>query len=428
MWACVSAEGVSPRREFGWGLVDQVLASATTLTLTIAAGRVLGPSGLGVVAIGYAAFLIVLGLNRSLVADPLVTRRGPWVQEGTRAVGAAVTLTIPGAAAIGAVFVVAGTLVAAPAVTALASFGPWLAPAATLSMLRSAAFRSGRGKLAAAASSVSLAVFVTLVGSGLRGSPEALVASWGLGAVAGGAVLLLALRVRLSSARRALWWFRAEAFPLGRWLGATSVVAAASLYALTVGLAHAVGTAGLGGYRAVESAFSAFSLVAVGVTNPGIAAMKAADASSSASGLRLAVRLGAAAAAATAVYSSALALARGLVFQLFGPSFRQYGELIVPIAVGQTLLAASLGFLVLLKVRRQGRDLLVAGALAPVGGCVLGITLGFVAGIDGAAWGIAASALPPLVWSARRSGLTFGRVQLPASVSAAVARDARSAP
>ena len=61
-----------PSRTFAWGFVAQSLSSATSLSLTLMSGRLLGPGGLGVIFIGFSSYLVVLGLLRALVVDPMI--------------------------------------------------------------------------------------------------------------------------------------------------------------------------------------------------------------------------------------------------------------------------------------------------------------------------------------------------------------------
>jgi hypothetical protein len=55
-----------------WGLFDQGFSSATNLGLAVLAGRLTGPGGLGVVYLGFTAYLAAISLQRALVTDPLV--------------------------------------------------------------------------------------------------------------------------------------------------------------------------------------------------------------------------------------------------------------------------------------------------------------------------------------------------------------------
>jgi hypothetical protein len=62
------------RSAFGWGLVDQVLSSATNFGGSVLAARALSSSGFGAVAIGFSVFLLVLGIARAWSSEPLVIR------------------------------------------------------------------------------------------------------------------------------------------------------------------------------------------------------------------------------------------------------------------------------------------------------------------------------------------------------------------
>src|SRR5205809_309760 len=65
------------RSNFAWAFVGQVFASATNFALTLGAGRLLGPSGLGVVVIGYAAYQLVAGLARAVLTQPVIAHAAP---------------------------------------------------------------------------------------------------------------------------------------------------------------------------------------------------------------------------------------------------------------------------------------------------------------------------------------------------------------
>ena len=55
-----------------WGVADQGLSSATNFGLSFLAGRLLGPSGLGVIFLGFSAYLIAFSFVRALVIEPFV--------------------------------------------------------------------------------------------------------------------------------------------------------------------------------------------------------------------------------------------------------------------------------------------------------------------------------------------------------------------
>ena len=59
------------------GLVAQVFSSPTNFALTVVAGRLLGPAGLGVVVVGFSVYQLVAGLQRAIVMQPIVADAAP---------------------------------------------------------------------------------------------------------------------------------------------------------------------------------------------------------------------------------------------------------------------------------------------------------------------------------------------------------------
>ena len=50
-----------------WGFVSQAFSSGTNFGLSLLAGRMLGPTGLGHLFLGFAAYLVALGTLRGLL-------------------------------------------------------------------------------------------------------------------------------------------------------------------------------------------------------------------------------------------------------------------------------------------------------------------------------------------------------------------------
>src|SRR5690349_4033081 len=74
--------GERARAAIAWGIVDQGLSSATNLLMSLLAGRLLGAAGLGVVFLGFSAYLVALSFVRGLITDPLgrsLVIFAPWV-------------------------------------------------------------------------------------------------------------------------------------------------------------------------------------------------------------------------------------------------------------------------------------------------------------------------------------------------------------
>lgn len=64
----------SARRQIAWGLVDQGLSSATNFGGSVLAARSLSAREFGTFSIGFAVYLIALGLSRAWSSDPLTIR------------------------------------------------------------------------------------------------------------------------------------------------------------------------------------------------------------------------------------------------------------------------------------------------------------------------------------------------------------------
>jgi hypothetical protein len=58
------------RRDFAWGFASQGASSVTNLGLSLLAGRLLGPSDLGAIFVGFSFYLLAMGFQRSLITDP----------------------------------------------------------------------------------------------------------------------------------------------------------------------------------------------------------------------------------------------------------------------------------------------------------------------------------------------------------------------
>ena len=112
-----------------------------------------------------------------------------------------------------------------------------------------------------------------------------------------------------------------------------------------------LGPAAVGGYRSVESIFAPTSLFGPALANPGTPMMRVAVERGGAPAWTLALKISALSTGLVLAYIVPITLARDLVLHLFGPSFREYENLIVPISVGALLGGMSTGFTILLLGR-----------------------------------------------------------------------------
>jgi O-antigen/teichoic acid export membrane protein len=379
-------------RAFGWGFVDQGFASATTFLLSLVAARALGPSGLGVIAVGFSAYLVFLISQRGFLTEPLVASTAalpPRDREKALRLGLTVSISCSVAGAL--LLLTVGATVQGPVGRGLLLFAPWLVPALVQDYWRATLFMERRARAAAMTDAVW---FLLLCGL----SPLLLVIArdwivvclWGFGALGGMILGAVCARVWPGPARESLAWWRCDVWPLGRWLGTSGVLYTATSYAATVALAGVLGARNLGGLRAVYSALAPLSLIAPAISLPGLPAISRATFESREDARAMALRLGTLGVASASIYLMIFGFnGERLLSILFGSSFATFSGLILPIGLGQILAAATLGFTLLLTAEQRGEQLLVVGIVAAAGSLGPPILLGLSHGVEGAAWGFA---------------------------------------
>ena len=135
---------------FVWGLVTQVFSSGANFGLTVIAARLLGPAGLGVVFIGFAAYQLVLGLQRAIVTQPLVAEASARrAAERRRLAGYGATAVLASGLAASVGFATAGLIVGGDIGRGLLVFAPWIVPALLQEFWKALLFQEGRGRPAA---------------------------------------------------------------------------------------------------------------------------------------------------------------------------------------------------------------------------------------------------------------------------------------
>jgi O-antigen/teichoic acid export membrane protein len=383
------------RGPIAWGFASQGFSSATNFGLTVAAGRGLGPDGLGRVFLGFATYLIVVGLQRALLVEPLVASSSaadPAERATTTSAALRVSLAIGG----GSTILVAATGVALGGSSGrgLLLIAPWLIPALAHDLWRWTLFRDRRPRSAALMDGTWAVVTALALPIGLSiGSDWAVLGSWGLGAVAGSIVGTASVRPARLRLVHAWTWWRREVWPFGRWMAASQLVATGLSNGTAFVVAAILGSAALGGLRAAESVFAPLTLVMPALALPGLPAIARAEPEGRRAQNRVAFRLSAVALAVAIAYIIAMLLGglRLLPF-LFGEAFRQYTDLLWPFAIGQACGAIGVGLSLLLKARRRGSALLIARTAGSGAELVVVAPLSAAAGVLGAAWAGASGA------------------------------------
>jgi O-antigen/teichoic acid export membrane protein len=379
-------------RLFAWGFIAQAFSSATNFCLTLIAGRLLGPAGLGVVVVGFGAYQLVAGLQRAIVMHPIVADAAP-LRGAERRWLAQSGLTVVACCGLFATFVVGvvGLAVAGPVGRGLLLFAPWLVAAVLQEFWKAILFQEGRGIAAAVSDFVRFSVMALSLPVALVWTHDYVVVSgWGLGAAAGLAAGFAWVPGRPEQLRKAFAAWRERAWGLGRWLAAREIVYQMFTYSSVLILALILGTNGLGGLRSAEALFSPFSLVAAALVLPALPALSRAAAVSHRQALRLAVRICAVAVGFGLTYMAVMAfVGPWLLVHLFGSSFSPFTNLVWPMAAVQVLNAAGVAFTLLLLAEKRGRASLVSGVAASAATIVSATALALVYGVQGAVWGMA---------------------------------------
>jgi O-antigen/teichoic acid export membrane protein len=379
-------------RGFAWGFASQGASSVTNLGLSVLAGRILGPSGLGSIFVGFSFYLLATGFLRSLITDPLLAATASLDDDARRgATRSALTTTLLLAAVATTLLIVAAITVPSKVGHGLILFVPWLVPALVQDFWRSVLFRDRRGAAGTLNDTLWFAgMAVTLPLVLLVRTDWIVVANWGFGALVAAAAGLVQTRVTPAGARTSVRWWWMRAWKLGRWLAAETIIYTVASQVLVFIMAGILGTRPLGGLRAVGTLFGPLTLLAPAIALPGLPAISRVSAESAERAVRLAISIGVLGVLLTGCYLAvAAALSDQLLEEVFGPSFTQFGALILPIGVGQILIAGTMGFALLLKAQARGKALLAARVVGSVSSLVFVLSLAATNGVTGAAWGMA---------------------------------------
>src|SRR3954447_16862950 len=389
------AGGSAGRWSFAFGLLDQAFSSATNLGLTLLAGRLLGPSGLGTVFVGFSFYIVALGVQRALLTTPLVAAMAARDdQERMQALEAGLTVVFLGGALMTFVFVGGGLLIPVSGAGGLLLFVPWLLPSLVQDYWRAVLFQERRGGQATLNDfSWALVMGVAAGIAYLWPSELSVVSAWGAGAAAGAILGFFQVRRRPELPGRAIRWWVEEVWPFGRWLGAEVTLYSGIYWGTVLTLAAVLGAYDLGGLQAAQSLFAPISLLSSGVTLPGLPAVTRALAASFGGALRLALRISVGVFVLALVYVVLAGAGGGALLGLvFGSRFDSFHDLIYPIGAWQLAAALGVGLSIFVRAQQRGRALFLTRVCVSIVGYCAITALAITHGVSGAAWGYATAA------------------------------------
>ncbi|WP_146396907.1 lipopolysaccharide biosynthesis protein [Pseudobythopirellula maris] len=392
-----------------WVLADQAVVSLANFAAAVVVGRLAGQEQLGLYALGYSAYVVMMGLAKAMVWTPYTTRSPHLETDERRRFAASVTahLGLIAAAAMAAILALGAVLYAlAPE----APYGPLflvLAPCCAAMLLKEHVRRICLAELRVAEvfavdallALLQVALLAVLVVAGVVSAAAAFVA---IGAASLAAVLWLVVRSKrfdYAAAKPLADWRRNWDF--SRWLTGSALAALIGTQGYRWALPVITSLAELGRFGMAQSVIQVANPLLLGVSNYyGPASAKIYSQHGIAGLWRHAVR-------STVVLGAALAvLLTGLV--ALGPTLLEWLYLDAAEGVGVVLLAAlGLGILsdVLLMpidfafmARSQGRILLQASVVRLVLNLTVGLWLVSRYGVAAIGLGILMGNLVSLLW------------------------------
>jgi O-antigen/teichoic acid export membrane protein len=397
-------------RSFAWVGLDQVFSALSNVVVAIAVSRAAGAGGLGRYSVASACYLVVLGFQRQLVTEPLMSLR--W-RPGARnrghdapALGASLLYLLAASLVMLAVGVVTQRL-------ELIVLAPLLPGVCIQDFDRYVAFRRRRHRLAAGLDALWFVFSAASCFWILRSSsPAVAVIGWGLaGSIA---AVYGAVRLDLWPARPwfSLRWWRREARRLGVFLTLAGIAYVAGSQAMLLAIAATIGEEPLGQLRQAQILLgpAALSITTFNFFIMPRLARREKGITSRASG-RMAV---AAAALALGAAGASLVVAPPASRFVFGPATAVTIALLVPLSLQLVFEAAASGFVLPLRVTQRGAAIAAARTLSVLVGVPAVVFAAILGGLTPAGWAFAAQAGVYLLsawtgWSRTEGSLAAGR-------------------
>jgi O-antigen/teichoic acid export membrane protein len=385
------------RRQALWTLLAQVLSSTANFGLTIAVARAVDRTVGGAFTYAFVVFTLVIGFSRATTTDPLVIRfsaAAPPERKRARAQAAGSSFTVGLVA--GLVCAAIGLVLGGELGIALAMLGVVLPGQLLQDSWRSAAFVSGRPGRAALNDGVRVTVQFAAIGLCILLGTHHLawyMGSWALGAWAAAAFGVWQFG-GIAGIPRSLRWLREHAGLSAR-LGSGYVVNMGSFTLTTSLLTGLLGLAATGALRFSQSVLGIIQVVFGAVTSFAVPLLARRLAREGPGALRrpsAALSVGAFA-LSLAVVVTFLLLPDAIGRELLGASWSGAREVMPAVGAAQCLNALALGGTLRLKaLDRADLVLRVVSLQAPL---ILGLGVGgaLVAGVVGAAWGLALAQL-----------------------------------
>jgi O-antigen/teichoic acid export membrane protein len=363
--------------------VDQLVSSLTNFGATLAAARLLGPEGLGIVALGIAIAYGVVAFTRGVIGESVLVFQRDDVGDG--ALTASIAVGILGTAVCVAVGVAGGERVLEPLLV-LGLVLPLLTFQDTSRYLFFRDRRPGMALLSDSLWAAGQGGALIVVASESQPTATGVMMTWVAGITLAAAFGLVVLRPALTVAG-ARDWLRVSR-RLSAWVAGQSIVAQAGQQVTFVVVGLFVSLRVLGVVRAAQTLLSPVVLFLTVFRVIGLSELGSRE-HQRRSIKRAAVWISAAAVALALPWAAVLVLERGkIVSGLFGPSFTQYQDMAIPVALAVVAFAVAVGAEVGNRALAAGRNVFVSQLVATLVGVPLMIGLAVAGGPVAAVWAI----------------------------------------
>lgn len=372
------------------GVVDQIVSSGTNFATSLVAARLLAPDRFGSVVVALSIAVVVVSAQRAFVGDTLLAY-APAAEPGRRAELARHAVTA--AAVLGCAGALVGLAIGSLPFDLTRDVGwmaIWLPAVVVQDSLRYVAFAEGRPQRALLSDLVWAMVqglaLVVVIMQGWDSGPTVL-ATWGLGATAGATAACLLAQLN-PLAGRPREWLR-ETRHLSGWFAAQTLVAQSQGQVVVFIIGGILGTAAVGGLRAVQLALIlpvlTLLLAAQSLFVPRIAAASARGDY----GLirRWVRRLATQFLIGSVVLSVPVVIWRDdVVGMIFGSDFSEYTDLMLPVAVATVLLSLNTPYTAACRGLQNARGIFGIQALYSFFTIPAAIVGAITYGVLGAAW------------------------------------------
>jgi O-antigen/teichoic acid export membrane protein len=373
---------------------DQALSSGTNVLTLLVAARALAPDRFGAVVVALGVGMIAVVAQRALVGDTLLACAAAVPEPVRRRMTRDALATAAAIGLVGAAVGVGVGVLPYPVTAEVGWMAIWLPVVCLQDAYRYAFFCARRPGLALRSdlgwAIVQGAVLLAVLPEGPVATPVFL-AAWGAGGVGGALVGAALARLGPFGGRPGRWLRQTRR--LSGWFAGQTLVAQSHSQLVVFVVGGTLGTAAVGGLRAIQLVLmlpaQSLLLAAQSLIVPALAGLAA---SGDHAGIRRTVTRLAGWFTVTAAGLAGLAVAVRvpLVELAFTASFREYADLLIPLAAATVCYAARTPYTAACRGLRNARGIFLVQAAFTVA-TVPAVWLGaLIWGVSGSAWGLAA--------------------------------------